>query len=115
MESSSPRQLKVARLIQKELAVLLQKMSKEHIPGTLLSVSSVRVSPDFALAKIYVSIFPVDKTKVTMEFLSLSNKEIRFRLGNLIRNQVRHIPELAFFIDDSLDYIENIDRLLKND
>jgi ribosome-binding factor A len=65
-----------------------------------------------AYAKIYVSIFPFDKAQATLDFLTEQNRAIRGALGNRMRNQVKSIPELQFFIDDSLEYIENIDNLL---
>ena len=113
MEAMTPRQNKVSRLVQKELANMMQAYARDWFHGTLISVSVVRVSPDLSLAKCYFSIFPVDKTKEVMENLDQHQKEIRFQLGNRIRNQVRIIPELAFFVDDSLDYLENIETLLK--
>ena len=113
MEAMTPRQNKVARLIQKELAGMMQSYARDHFHGTLISVSVVRVSPDLSLAKCYFSIFPVDKTKTIMENLDQHNKEVRFQLGNRIRNQVRIIPELAFFVDDSQEYLQNIENLLK--
>ena len=83
------------------------------IERLLLSVSVVRVSPDLSVARAYLSIFPSDKSKEMLENIRANTKAIRFDLGQRIRKQVRKIPELTFFIDDSLDYIENIDNLLK--
>ncbi len=71
------------------------------------------MSPDLSLAKVYISIFPADKRDSVLETINLQVKSIRHELGKRVRNQLRIVPELAFFIDDSLDYIENIDRLLK--
>lgn len=113
MEAMTPRQNKVARLIQKELAGMMQTYARDWFHGTLISVPVVRVSPDLSLAKCYFSIFPVDKTKPIMDNLEQRHKEIRFQLGNRIRNQVRIIPELAFFVDDSQEYLQNIENLLK--
>lgn len=113
METASPRQNKVARLIQKELAEMFQKFAKDWMPGVLLSVTSVRVSPDFALAKVYISVFPTDKTEKVLETLNHNNKEIRYQLGQRVKHQLRLVPEIAIFLDDSLDYIQNIDNLLK--
>lgn len=113
MESASPRQHKVARLIQKEMAEMLQRYSKDWLPGVIISVPTVRVSPDFALAKCYLSIFPPAKGDEILGKLNQNIREIRYQLGQRIKQQVRIIPELALFIDDSLDYIDNIDNLLK--
>ena len=91
--------------------IFRQETSKTH--GVLVSVSVVRVSPDLSVARAYLSIFPSDKSKEMLENIRANTKAIRFDLGQRIRKQVRKIPELTFFIDDSLDYIENIDNLLK--
>lgn len=114
MEPTSPRQNKVARLIQKEMADMLQKYAKDWLPGVIISVSVVRVSPDFSLAKCYLSVFPTGKSDEIIEKLSKNIRELRYQLGTRIKNQVRKIPELALFLDDSLDYIDNIDNLLKS-
>ncbi len=78
----------------------------------MITITSVRVSPDLALAKVYISIFPTKGTDETLEQIRHQVKTLRLELGKRVRHQLRVIPELAFFIDDSLDYIENIDRLL---
>ncbi|MBQ5664139.1 MAG: 30S ribosome-binding factor RbfA [Bacteroidaceae bacterium] len=108
----STRQSKIARLIQKELGDIFLKMTKET-RGVLVSVSIVRVSPDLGIAKAYLSVFPSAKGEEIVETLNKNNKSIRYELGNRVRHQLRIIPELRFYIDDSLDYIENIDSLLK--
>lgn len=113
METPKPRQNKVARLIQKEMAEMFQVYAKDYLSGTLISVTSVRVSPDFSLAKVYISVFPTGKANQVLENLNRNNKEIRYQLGQRIKNQLRKVPEIAIFIDDSLDYIDNIDKLLK--
>ena len=105
----STRLSKIERLLQKELSDIFQKQT-QAMHGILISVSVVRVSPDLSVARAYLSIFPSDKSK---EMLENIRANIRFDLGQRIRKQVRKIPELTFFIDDSLDYIENIDNLLK--
>lgn len=114
MNEPRPRQHKVARLLQKEMAEMLQVYAKDFMSGTLISVTQVRVSPDFSLAKVYISVFPTGKTNEVLEKLKRSNKEIRYQLGNRIKNQLRKVPEVAIFVDDSLDYIDNIDQLLKS-
>lgn len=108
----STRQNKIARLIQKELGDIFLKMTKET-RGVLVSVSIVRVSPDLGIAKAYLSVFPSEKGGEIVETLNQNSKSIRFELGNRVRHQLRIIPELRFYIDDSLDYIENINNLLK--
>lgn len=109
----STRQNKISRLIQKELSDIFLRMAKE-MRGVMVSVSVVRVSPDLGIAKAYLSIFPSEKAGEIIEHLTNNTKAIRFELGNRVRHQLRIIPELRFYQDDSLDYIEHIDQLLKD-
>ena len=109
----STRQKRVARLIQKELAIIFQQSSHAVFNGKMVSVTVVHVTPDLALAKVYLSLFPGKEKEAIMEQVVEKNKWIRHELSKKIRHQVKSIPELSFYIDDSLDYIENIDRLLK--
>lgn len=108
----STRLSKIERLLQKELSDIFLKQAKA-MPGVLVSVSVVRVSPDLGVARTYLSIFPSEKGPELLEAIRINTKAIRFDLGQRVRLQLRKIPELSFFIDDSLDYIENIDNLLK--
>ena len=80
----------------------------------MVSVSVVRVSPDLGIAKAYLSVFPSEKGNEVVTNLNENIKAIRFELGNRVRHQLRIIPEVRFYLDDSLDYIENIDKLLKD-
>lgn len=110
----STRQAKISRLLQKELSeIFRQQTAKTH--GTIVSVSIVRVSPDLSVAKVYLSIFPSDKSQEVLESIKRSAKTIRYELAQKVRFQLRKTPELTFFIDDSLDYAANIDRLLAED
>ena len=105
------RQAKISRLIQKELSeIFRQQTAKTH--GVLVSVSAVRVSPDLSIARAYLSVFPSDKGAEIIENVNRSTSQIRHELAQKVRYQVRKTPELSFFIDDSLDYIEHIDDLL---
>jgi ribosome-binding factor A len=110
----STRQKKVSRLIQKEMAELLIRKNKEIAPGKLISVTIVRVSPDLSFAKIFLSIFPSVKQDEILNNIKNHAPKLRFELGQKVRTQLRIVPEIAFFIDDSLDYIDNIDKLLKS-
>ncbi|MFO8235746.1 MAG: 30S ribosome-binding factor RbfA [Bacteroidales bacterium] len=112
---SSTKQNKVARQIQKDLGDIFQKNSRTMFDGKMITVTVVRISPDLQIAKVYLSIFPAQDKNSTLKMVRDKGNEIRYELGNRIRHQVRKIPELRFFIDDSLDYIENIDNLLKDD
>ena len=106
------RQAKIARLLQKELSEILRlQTAKTH--GIIISVSAVRVSPDLSVARAYLSIFPSDKAEAVLQSINASAKTIRYELAQKLRNDLRKMPEFSFFIDDSLDYIENIDNLLK--
>ena len=107
------RQKKVARLIQKELADLILHRGNELSPGKMITVTTVRVSPDLSLAKVYVSIFPSAHAETVWQTLKENTATLRFEMGKKIRNQLRIVPEIAFFVDDSNDYIENISNLLK--
>jgi ribosome-binding factor A len=105
------RQSKIARLIQKDLSNIFQAQTRQ-MRGVLVSVSVVRVSPDLSIAKVYLSVFPSARAEEILINVNNNASQIRYELGNLERHQLRIIPELKFFLDDSLDYIENIDRLL---
>lgn len=107
----STRQAKISRLIQKELSEIFRQQTAKT-RGTLVSVSTVRVSPDLSVAKAYLSIFPSEKASEVMNSIKESARTIRYELGERVRFQLRKIPELQFHLDDSLDYLDNIDNLL---
>ncbi|MDE6197051.1 MAG: 30S ribosome-binding factor RbfA [Muribaculaceae bacterium] len=107
----STRQAKISRLLQKELSeIFRQQTAKTH--GVIVSVSTVRVSPDLSIARAYISVFPSDKAPEMIENINASQKTIRYELAQKVRFQLRKVPELQFYLDDSLDYIANIDALL---
>ena len=106
------RQNKISRLLQKELSEIFLHQTKA-MPGTLVSVSAVRISPDMSIARVYMSVFPSEKAEEIVKNINENMKTIRYELGTRVRHQLRIIPELKFFVDDSLDYIEKIDSLLK--
>lgn len=110
----STRQKKVSRLIQKEIADIFLRKGNEFAPGKLISITKVRVSPDLSFARIYLSIFPSTNINDVLQNVQDHSTRIRFDLGHKVRTQLRIVPDIAFFIDDSLDYIEKIDRLLKS-
>lgn len=110
----STRQKKVARLLQKELADVFLKKGNELAHGTMVSITRVRVSPDLSFAKVYISIFPALKQDEILKWLEDHSSRIRFELGQKIKSQLRIVPDIAFHIDDSLDYIDKIDKLLKS-
>lgn len=110
------RQKKIAGVIQKDLAEILQRAATDGgLHGTLISVSKVSVTTDLSIAKVYVSIFPAKKADELLEGIKSNQPLIKHQLAQLTRHQLRRMPELSFYIDDSLDYIENIDKSLKGD
>jgi ribosome-binding factor A len=108
------RQQKISRMLQKELGEIFLLYARE-IHGTLITVTSVRISPDLGIARTHLSIFPSDKAAEVLVKVNSDTKSIRYDLGKRVRYQLRIVPELFFHIDDSLDYLENIDNLLRSD
>jgi len=115
MLMESTRQKKVARLLQKELAEILRQKTTELARGKMITVTTARVSPDLSLAKIYLSIFPSKDSEEALGKITDNTPRIRNELGNKVRNQLRIVPEIAFYLDDSLDYIDNIDSILNKE
>ncbi|WP_167611180.1 30S ribosome-binding factor RbfA [Maribellus sediminis] len=112
MEQYSTRQNKVSRLIQREMADILLKMNKSRYSGKLISVTVVRVTKDMSIARIYLSIFPSEFGQEILEDIRLHTKLLRGDMGRKLAKSIRVIPDLEFYIDDSLDYIDKIDKLL---
>lgn len=106
------RQNKISRLIQKELSDIFLHQARS-MNGVIVSVTNVRISPDLSIAHAYVSVFPSAKSEEIVNNLNANMKGIRYELGTRVRFQLRIIPELKFHLDDSLDYLEHIDELLK--
>ena len=106
------RQNKISRLIQKELSEIFLLQTKS-MNGVLVSVSAVRIRPDMSIARVYLSVFPSERSQEIVKNINDNMKSIRYELGTRVRHQLRIIPELKFFVDDSLDYAERIDELLK--
>lgn len=98
-------------MIQREMSVIFQKKSIEFL-NKMISVTTVRMSPDLGTAKMYLSIFPENNKEEAFELILGKSSNLRFELGNRIKNQIRKIPEIQFFIDDSLDYADKIEELL---
>ena len=106
------RQNKIARLLQKELSIIFQEQTRA-MHGVMVSVTRTKISPDLSICTAYLSIFPSERGEELLQNIELNQKSIRYALGQRVRNQLRIVPELRFFIDDSLDYIDHIDELLK--
>ena len=106
------RQQKVARQIQKDLSEIFMNATRDLTQNKMITVTVVRMSHDLSIAKVYLSVFPSDDSEKFLENLQRHTKKIRLELGKKIRHQLRIVPELSFFIDDSLDYANHIDELL---
>ena len=109
------RQKKIAGVIQKDLVDVLQKAAQNEMRGTIISVSKVIVTTDLSIAKVYLSIFPSKKRDELVKGIQSNTSLIRYELAKRTRNQLRRMPELTFYGDDSLDYIEEIDKSLKGE
>lgn len=109
------RQQKISRLLQQEMGKIFQQETKVIFGNSMITVTEVRISPDLSVAKIWVSIFPIGGASkgTVMNSITENTGDLRRRLGNHVGKQIRIIPQLTFFLDDSLDYIERIDKLLK--
>ncbi len=108
------RQAKISRMLQKELSEIFRRQTAA-MGGVMVSVSSVKVSPDLGIAKAYLSIFPSERAEEILSNIKAQSKTVRYELAGRIKEILRKCPDLQFYLDDSLDYIENIDRLLASD
>lgn len=106
------RQNRIARLLQKELSLIFQSQTRQ-MRGVMISITRAKISPDLSVCTAYLSIFPSERGEELLQNINNNVATIRYDLGQKVRNQLRIIPELRFFIDDSLDYIDRIDTLLK--
>lgn len=111
----SQRQQKISRLLQRDLSTIFQDMARKSTFRGILTVTKVLITKDLSQAKVYISIFGVEDKQAVLKELKGKATEVRFLLGKLIRHQLRVTPELLLFLDDSLDYIENIERALGDD
>ena len=112
-KQASTRQLKVGREIQKALAEIIRAKGMATFGGALVTVSEVRVSPDLSVAKVFVSVFPSDKQPAVMQWMEENNRTLRGELGHVVAKQLRIVPELVFLLDNTLDYAEHLEELLK--
>ena len=111
----TPRQMKINTVIQHEIAYLIQDaIRKSNTPNLMVSVTKVKVVPDISMAKVYISIFPKDKVDMYVENLKTNKNQLRHDLSQKLKSQLRKVPELNFYLDESLDYIEKIDKELTN-
>ena len=108
------RQNKVSALLQKEIGMFFQRESKTYFGGAMITVTIVRVSPDLSSAKVYLSIFGVKDPAEVFQFIQSQTREIRYKIGQSVGKQLRVVPDLMFILDDSMDYAEEINKLLKS-
>jgi ribosome-binding factor A len=111
---STIRQEKVSALLRRELSTIIQRTEGEVLPGKMTTVTTIRISPDLSFAKVYVSVFPTENLQEDVDVWRTHAPEVRFQLGKKVRHQLRIVPQIAFYGDDSLDYAEEIDELLKS-
>ena len=109
------RQKKIAGVIQKDLATILQNEARNTMPGVILSVTKVYVTTDLSIAKVYLSIFPDTNRAAILENITAHMPHIKHQVAQLTKHQLRRMPDLTFFLDDSLDYIEDIDAALRGE
>jgi len=107
----SKRQQKFAGVIQEELAAIFQREGQAYLPNTLVTITRVRVSPDLAVAKVYLSFLNTNNTSLSVAEINSHAGEIRYKLGSRIRHQARVVPTLTFFLDDTNVYVEHMDRI----
>lgn len=111
--SESKRQKQVAGLINEELNAIFLRMGLNMMDGGMISISSVKITPDLFDARVHLSMFKVADAVDVLKKIDEKNKEIRLELGKRVRHQLRSIPQLKFFIDDTLDYVDKIEDLFK--
>ena len=107
----SKRQQKFAGVIQEDLAAIFQREGTNYLPNTLVTITKVRVTPDLAIARVFLSFFNNNNTALSLQTIKSHASEIRYKLGARIKDQVRIIPQLEFFVDDTNEYVERMDKI----
>ncbi len=107
----SKRQQKFAGIIQKDLAEIFQREGMNLLPNTMITITRVRVTPDLALARVFLSFFNSNNTTLALNTIKAHAGEIRYKLGTRIKDQARVVPQLEFFVDDTNEYVERMDKL----
>ena len=107
----SKRQQKFAGVIQKDLAEIFQREGMHFLPNIMVTITKVRVTPDLAIARVFLSFFNSANNTLALNTIKAHSNEIRYKLGNRIKDQVRMVPHLEFFIDDTSEYVERMDKL----
>jgi ribosome-binding factor A len=107
----SKRQQKFAGVIQEDLAAILQREGSNYLPNTMVTITKVRVTPDLAIARVFLSFFNNTNNQLALQTIKQHASEIRYKLGSRIKDQVRVIPQLEFFIDDTSEYVDRMDKI----
>jgi ribosome-binding factor A len=107
----SKRQQKFAGVIQQDLAAIFQREGNNYLPNTMVTITKVRVTPDLAIARIFLSFFNNSGTQLALQTIKSHASEIRYKLGARIKDQVRIIPQLEFFVDDTSEYVDRMDKI----
>ena len=107
----SKRQQKFAGVIQEDLAAILQRESSSYLANTMVTITKVRVTPDLAIARVFLSFFSNNNNQLALQTIKQHSSEIRYKLGSRIKDQVRVIPQLEFFIDDTSEYVDRMDKI----
>ncbi|WP_183562061.1 30S ribosome-binding factor RbfA [Mucilaginibacter sp. SP1R1] len=109
----SKRQQKFAGVIQQDLAAIFQREGMNYLPNTMVTITKVRVTPDLAIARIFLSFFGNNNLQLALQTIKSHASEIRYKLGSRIKDQVRIIPQLEFFVDDTSEYVERMDKIFE--
>jgi ribosome-binding factor A len=107
----SKRQQKFAGVIQQDLATIFQREGNNYLPNTMVTITKVRVTPDLAIARVFLSFFNTTNNTLALQTIKQHASEIRYKLGARIKDQVRIIPQLEFFVDDTSEYVERMDKI----
>ena len=107
----SKRQQKFARVIQKDLGELFQRDGNTLLPNTMITVTKVRTTPDLGIVRVYLSFFNSPNSQLALNTIRAHGSEIRYNLGKRIKDQVRGVPQLEFFIDDTNEYVDKMDKI----
>ncbi|MVZ64971.1 30S ribosome-binding factor RbfA [Sphingobacterium sp. DK4209] len=113
MGTESKRQQRFAGVIQQDLAEMFQREGKSWAPGAFITVTKVRVTPDLSIARVFLSFLNTNTAKADIDHIRTKTNEIRYKLGGRIKNQARIVPQLEFFLDDTNEYVEHMDKIFE--
>jgi ribosome-binding factor A len=110
----SKRQQKFSRLIQKELSEIFQRETNTLLPNAMITITKVRATPDLGIVRVFLSFFNTNDHALAINTINAHNSEIRYKLGKRIKDQVRGVPQLEFFMDDTNEYVDKMDKIFKH-